>query len=104
MANIGNTVVAEITLAKNERLTSLMMPLANTEYNFPLQPKLLGLNIYSKTKQGFKLSFVLGDSGTNFWPVPKGNVYSLAGINFTDKILYVQSTFAAQELVIEELW
>jgi hypothetical protein len=108
MPNISPVFVpasdVNVIAAKTIKITNLTLSLANTEYNHPLQSKLKQLKIKSRSASRLQYAFIEGDSSVQFQTIPKFCEEFLSGLDFTDKILYIQTDSTATIVEIVELY
>ena len=72
-------------------ITNLSISSTNTEFSHTLQNNLKKFVLRSRDKAELKVAFTATESGTNFIPVVAGAVLTLEGLNFSGKVLYIQS-------------
>ena len=100
MASIGSGVIP-IAGANNVRLTNLSLPTPNAEVSFSLISGLKAIEIKNRDPFEVKFSFVIGDSGTTYFTIPKYAAYSKDNITFTGKTIYLQSVGASTLEILE---
>lgn len=93
-----------VIAAKTIKITNLTLSLANVEYNHPLQSKLKQIKIKSRSASRLQYAFIEGDSSVLFKVIPKFCEEVLVDVDFTGKILYVQSDSTAAIVEIVELY
>lgn len=76
---------------KSPLITNLSMAIANTEYSHNLQDGLKYLLIRNRDKKLTKVAFNSGESGTKYVTLEPGTTWDISPIDFTSKVLYVQS-------------
>jgi len=103
---IGTSVYPPITVtnANAEEITPLTLTLANTEYSHVLQDNLTQLRIKCRSNATLQYSFKAGESGTNFWTIPRGCVDNIDGLSFSGKTLYIQSDKPTVTVEVMELY
>ena len=89
---------------KSPSITNLAMAVANTEYAHTLKDNLHQLTIRSRVPSTVKLAFVSTESGTKYITMKPCTVFNIDGIDFSGKILYVQSDTASNTLEIFEIY
>lgn len=89
---IGSSVYPPITIseANSIKITPLSISLSGTEYAHVLQSNLTQIRIKCRGSASLKISFNLGESGTDYWTIPRGCTDSIDGVNFSGKTLYLQ--------------
>jgi len=93
--------VANSSVAGAPYVVNIPMPLANTEYNYPLLANTKQIMFKSRNNSLLKFTFAAGQSGTTFITVPEGSTYTLEGIDQTTSItLYFQSPNVSETLEI----
>ena len=76
------------------------MPLANTEYAYAFPDNTRRFMIQNRNVGIIKLSYTSGESGTNYFSLSGGVVYSERNIETTTITLYLQSPSANQLLEV----
>lgn len=95
MAVIGSTSDLSgglLSPSSNVRITNLTMATANTEYSHNLIDNLKMLQIRFRNKSKAQISFVTSESGTKYFTILPGNIYEVNGLNFSSKVIYVQTS------------
>lgn len=90
-----------VTLANEVAIAHISIPLADTEIAFTIPDNLLAFELQAQVPANLKISFVMGQSGTNYFTVPPGGHWAKDNLSFTGKTLYIQSSKGSQ--VIEFL-
>jgi hypothetical protein len=85
------TITATYSGASEVRITNATLATQNTEYNHTLITNMRGIIIRTRGFEELKIAFVSGDSSIKYTTIPKGSSLSLDGLDFTGKILYMQS-------------
>lgn len=88
----------------NEKITPLILALANTEYSHTLQDNLMQLRIKCRGNADLKISFKTGETTTNYWTIRKGCVDNIDGLGFTGKTLYIQCDKPNMTVEVMELY
>jgi hypothetical protein len=103
---IGTSVYPPVTIsgATNEKITPLLLTLANVEYSHSLQDGISQIRIKSREAAKLQLAFKVGESASNYWTIPKGTVDNIDGLSFYGKILYIQSDKPNTTVEIMELY
>jgi hypothetical protein len=95
-------VIVDSNTVSTPVINNIAVPLANTEvtFTFPTGTKRFELRLRNTAR--LQLSFVAGQSGTNYWTVNGGSVYGEDGINpATTLSIYVQTASAGSLLEIK---
>lgn len=90
--------------ATEAEITHLSMPTANTEYSHTLQDNLKSITIRTEKGSNLKFSFVMGESGTDGFPLPGCTTWTQDGLLFSGKTLYIQGDIAAETVYIMEFY
>ena len=108
MSPISQTTFSPSTVslkgATESVITNKAITLANTEYAHTLQTDVKQIRIRCREVADLKYSFVVTESGTKYWSIPKGCVDNITDISFTGKILYLQSSKASVIVEIAEFY
>jgi hypothetical protein len=89
----------------NNKITNLSIPLLDTEVSLLLQTNVKQIILKPRTKGAIiKLAFTLGESGTKYFTVNYGSVFSLQDISFFSTTLYLQSNINSSIVEILELY
>lgn len=96
MANLNTTVRARLLQGKEPFIYNLSMPLAGTEYSQALSSGTKKLMIRMRTKARAQIAFAMGASGTLFFTIEPGCVYSEENLDLEGATIYIQSTAASQ--------
>lgn len=102
MANLNTTVRAKLVQAKEPLIYNLAMPTANTEYSQAISTNAKRLMIRMRVKARAQICFVSGQSGTLFFTLEPGCVYSEENLDLEGVTIYLQSSVAGQVAEILE--
>lgn len=88
----GSTVVVQGTTA--DTITNFTIVAANIEYSYTLPAGTKHFMLKLRTADGsLKLANTVGQSGTQYWTVPRGCSYGLSDLSLaTGKTYYFQAT------------
>ena len=73
-------------------ITNLNLTVSGNEYSHSLQSSLKTIEIKSRTNGELKIAFIIGDTAFNYYTIPPRCTFTLSGISFTGKTLYIQSS------------
>ncbi len=101
MSSIGSTsVVSSVSVTPSStgcQIFNVSLPLANAEYSQALPSNTKGFELRVRELENLKISFAPGDSGTTYWSVRAGTVYTNDNF-FTSQTIYFQSPTAGVTL------
>lgn len=101
MAGISSSLTAPAVT--NIKITNFDLPLANTEYAFPLSTNCKAIEIAPRGRATLKISFTEGESGTNYKTIHRNTSWDISGFSFSSKTMYIQSNLADEIAEIVEL-
>lgn len=81
-------------------IVNIAIPLANTEQSYALPADTKKFRIRARGNAKLQMSFVSGDSGTNFMTIFPGNVYEETGLDISTTTVYFQSSKASETVEI----
>lgn len=90
----GETVKVEFGTSDSiPKIVNLTMAISGTEYSELLENglKKIMIRVQSPINSVLQFSFVSGESNSKFITIPANNTFSLDGLNFNSKTLYIQS-------------
>lgn len=102
MANLNTTVRARIVQAKEPAIYNLSMPLAGTEYSQIISANAKQIMVRMRVKGRAQIAFTSGNSGTIFFTLEPGCVYSQENLDLEGVTIYLQSNQAGQVAEILE--
>lgn len=76
--------------------------LANTEYSQALTADTKWILVRARQNSRLQISFVSGQSGSNFITIPVGSSFTLDKMNLASSIIYFQANVAATDVEIIE--
>ena len=103
MSNTTTTPRVKITSSSNIRTTNLSITVADTEQSHVLVGGVKALRVRNRDTALTRLSYVSGETTTNYVTIPMGCNYELANIDFSSLTLYVRAS-QVSTLEIEELY
>lgn len=101
MSNVTSTFRSAGSSATTPTIYNVSALVAGTEYSQALSPSTKSFIIKVRGSARLQLSFVSGQSGTNFITVPRGAAYTQDGLNYSGT-LYFQTNEASQIIEIAE--
>lgn len=93
-----------VTPAENIKIFNLPLTTAGNQYSYTLQSNSKQIAFRSRSKAVLQYTFTDGETNTTYFSVMPGVTKCLSPLNFTGKILYVQSSKSSDTLEIEELY
>ena len=103
---VGSDVGLDVNIINNAvgktpDVDNLSMPTSGTEYNYTFTTNTTKFKVRSRKSAKLQIAFSSGDTGTTYFTVAPGNIFSVDGILTTAGTkLYVQSTKNADDLEI----
>lgn len=102
MANLNTTVRARLVQAKEPAIHNLSMPLAGTEYSQVISANAKQIMVRMRVKGRAQIAFASGNSGTLFFTLEPGCVYSQENLDLEGVTIYLQSNVPNQVAEILE--
>lgn len=91
----------DLIAAGDPQISNVSMPLAATEYAVTIPAGARQYLIRTRSGKEFQIAYILGDSGTNYFTVPRNCFYAESDISLISaKTLYLQVAAAAQVLEV----
>ena len=103
MANVSTTFRGTPSQSTTPTIYNLSMPTANTEYSQSLSTHTKKIMIRTRDRSArLQVSFVSGNSGTIFFSIEAGAVYSEENLDLEGVTIYLRSNKAGQTAEILE--
>lgn len=102
MANLNTTVRARLVQAKEPTIYNLSMPLAGTEYSQVISANAKQIMVRMRVRGRAQIAFASGNSGTLFFTLEPGCVYSQENLDLEGVTIYLQSNVPNQVAEILE--
>lgn len=102
MANLNTTVRARLVQAKEPTIYNLSMPVAGTEYSQALSQNTKRVQVRLRVKARAQIAFIGGNTGSLFFTLEPGCVYSEENLDLEGVTIYLQSNVAGQVAEILE--
>lgn len=87
--------------AKNVKITNLSLGTPSTEESHSLQDSLKSIIIRSRDTAKLQVAFTATESGTKYLTIPGNATLALDALEFSGKILYVQSNQVTTVEIVE---
>lgn len=84
-------VTVDIANSTDVSITNLSLPDINTEVSHTLNANLKQLTIRSRSLATIKIAFTISESATKYLTLKAGAVLELNDLDFSSKIIYLQS-------------
>lgn len=83
------------------KITNLPLSIADTEYSHSLEDNLKQVLITNRMNANIKLAFIVNESGSNYFTIPKGCTLSMTDLDLDGKILYMQANTSSVVEIME---
>lgn len=90
------------TFSTDWLMANVSLLLANTEYSYALPSGTKQFIIQSRNPAILRVATVAGETFTNYTTIWKGGSLTISDVNFTGKVLYIQSNTASTTVEIVE--